>query len=96
MKKPILKVSESNHWAFTQFLIEMHSGKDTSVSWMRIMGTFIILDIMTVWTLACVFDDDCVVNWTLEDMPLGLAGVITAVLLGKVGQALANRCKETK
>jgi hypothetical protein len=49
---------------------------------------------MLVWTGACIFDANWKVNFTLEDMPLGLVGIITAVILGKVSQSYVEGKKE--
>jgi uncharacterized integral membrane protein len=75
------------------FIIDMHSA-ESSTSWTRWVGTFILTNVMLVWTGACIFDANWKVNFTLEDMPLGLVGIITAVILGKVSQSYVEGKKE--
>ena len=87
------------HWSFIQFILDMHSNV-SNVSWMRWMGTVVISNVMIMWTLACIFDGDWEVRMKLEDMPIGLLGIVTAILLGKVGSALSDKigtdCEEKK
>jgi hypothetical protein len=71
---------------FWKFILDMH-GSESSTSWMRWMGTLVIGNIMTVWTFSCIFGDGFQIHFTLEDMPLGLVGIITTMIVGKVGQA---------
>jgi phosphosulfolactate phosphohydrolase-like enzyme len=61
------------------------------------MGTFVITNIMAMWSLACVFDADRKVTFTLEDMPINLAGIIVGIILGKIGQSyVENKAAENK
>jgi hypothetical protein len=78
------------HGRFVQFILDMHSG-ESNVSWMRWMGTVSVTNIMLVWTASCIFDANWKVNFTLEDMPLGLVAIVTTMVAGKVGQALVDR-----
>jgi hypothetical protein len=41
-----------------------------------------------------VVDPGWKINFTLEDMPYGLVGIITAVILGKVSQSYVEGRKE--
>ena len=84
------KRQRGNVWGF---IIDMHSS-ESSTSWTRWMGTFILTNIMMVWTAACIFDQGWRINFTLEDMPLGLVGIITAVILGKVSQSYVEKKNE--
>ena len=84
------KKDRRKHWSFIQFILDMHSN-ESNVSWMRWMGTMIITNIMIMWTLVCIFDGDWEVRLKFEDMPIGLLGIVTAVLLGKVGSALSDK-----
>jgi branched-subunit amino acid transport protein AzlD len=70
--------------AIWQFIADMHSSSP-NVSWTRWMGTLVIGNIMGVWTITCF------VKGKFEEMPLGLASVIATMMLGKVGQAVADR-----
>jgi hypothetical protein len=76
--------------AIWKFLSDMHSG-ESSVSWTRWTSSLVIWNIMGVWTLNCIFNDKLQIVFTFEDMPYGLAGVIATMMLGKVGQAVADR-----
>ena len=88
--KKIKFVDKRKHSAIIQFIIDMHSG-ESMTSWMRWIGTIIVSNIMMMWTLACLFDGDWKINLTLEDMPLNLVGVLLAVIVGKVGQSVAEK-----
>jgi hypothetical protein len=76
--------------SFMRFIIDMH-GAESNVSWMRWIGTMIIANVMIVWTLNCIFDEQMHFCFTLEDIPLNLAGIIGMVILGKVGQAYTDK-----
>lgn len=78
------------HNTLVQFVIDMH-GSESRTSWMRWMGTFVITNIMVMWSLACIFDSDRKITFTLEDMPINLAGVIVGIVLGKVGQSYVEK-----
>ena len=71
-----------------QYIVSMHSN-NTDVSWMRWMGTFIILDIMIMWTVSCVET-----SFTMEDFPTGVIAVLVTVFTGKVGQAISDNFKK--
>jgi len=78
------------HSSIIKWIIDMH-GSETGTSWTRWTGTIILSNIMLVWTASCVFDSGWKINFTLEDMPTGLVAVITAVIVGKVGQSYIER-----
>lgn len=75
------------------FIIDMHSA-ESKTSWTRWMGTFIVSNIMLIWTASCIFNTGWQINFTLEDMPYGLVAIITAVLIGKVSQSYVERKQE--
>jgi uncharacterized integral membrane protein len=73
-----------------QFVLDMHSA-ESSVSWTRWTSSIVIWIIMGIWALNCIFNEDLEIVFTFEDMPIGLAGVIATMIVGKVGQAVVDR-----
>lgn len=90
MKKFKEKRQRGTIWGF---IIDMHSA-ESQTSWTRWMGTFIMTNIMLVWTASCIFGAGWQIAFTLEDMPYGLVAIITAVILGKVSQSYVEGKKE--
>jgi hypothetical protein len=78
------------HSSILRWIIDMHSA-EKGVSWTRWMGTIIISNVMLVWTLSCIFDQGWRIKFTLEDMPTGLVAIVSAALIGKVGQSAVER-----
>ena len=101
MKKKKVVEKKKSH-SVVQFILDMHSA-ESKTSWTRWMGTFIVSNIMIMWSLNCVFGNKVdgdgkiigqMVDFSLVDIPYGLVGIITAVILGKVGQSYVERKQE--
>jgi len=58
---------------------------DQSVSLMRILTAFVVLDIMMTWTATCIKDMD------LNDIPWGVVAVLTAMITGKAVQRFGEK-----
>jgi uncharacterized membrane protein len=87
-------VEKRKRGTWVGFIIDMHAQESTT-SWMRWMGTLILTNIMLMWTLTCLFDADWKFNLSLEEMPLGLLGIVTTVIGGKVLQSMTEKNKNT-
>ena len=69
-----------------EFLKKMFSSNG-DVSWMRVMSTFVVLDIIITWNITCLARLD------FEDIPLNAAGLIGGVILTKAVQTFGERNK---
>jgi uncharacterized membrane-anchored protein YitT (DUF2179 family) len=88
MKKPLERPS-----GIMQFILDMHSGSKTDVSWIRVMGTLVILDVLFVWTLSCFFSGHKM-TFSMEDIPWGVVTIVGIMVTGKVGNFVAERLKK--
>jgi hypothetical protein len=61
------------------------------ISMMRVLTFFVVVDIMGVWTISCVRH-----GFDMQEVPYGVAGIFTAVILGKAGQRFAENEKNKK
>ena len=69
--------------AIGKFLASMFSS-DKTISWTRIVGFLIIVDILSVWTAACLFTRQYI------SIPWSDASVLIAALTGKVVQSFSE------
>lgn len=58
---------------------------DQSVSLMRILVTFVVVDIMIVWNISCVK------AMNLNDIPWGVVSVLGMVITGKAVQRFGEK-----
>ena len=88
-------VEKRKHWWWVKFIIDMHSS-ESQTSWTRWMGTFIVSNIMIMWTLNCIFGNKLddkgkvigqMIDFSLVDMPTGLVAIILGVAVAKVAQS---------
>jgi uncharacterized integral membrane protein len=87
--RPAFK-EKRKHTSGVQFILDMHSA-ESNVSWTRWMGTFILADIMFVWTLSCLLGANWQLEFALNDMPWGIVTIVGIVFGGKLGQAIADK-----
>ncbi len=66
-----------------KFLSSMFSSNQT-ISWTRTVGFLIIVDILTVWTVACI------ANRQYISIPWSDASILIAALTGKVVQSFSE------
>jgi len=71
-----------------EFLKKMF-GSQGDVSWMRVMSTFVVLDVILVWNITCL------AKLKLEDIPLNAAGLVGGVLIAKAAQTFGERNKNS-
>lgn len=55
------------------------------ISMMRVITFFVVIDIMGVWTISCARH-----GFDIQEIPVGVAGIFTAVVIGKMGQRFAE------
>jgi hypothetical protein len=67
-----------------EFLKQAFSSNE-SVSIMRILTVFVVLDIMATWTVTCIKDMD------INDIPWGVVAVLGAMIGGKAVQKFGER-----
>ena len=83
------------------YLRSIFSNSDQA-SWMRIMATIVILDILAVWTLSCLFGPGWTLEFSFEDFPWGVVSIVAIMITGKVTQSLGQSfaepepCKEDR
>lgn len=61
------------------------------ISMMRVLTFFVVVDIVGVWTISCIRH-----GFDIQDIPTGVLGVFTAIVLGKMGQRFAENGGEKK
>lgn len=62
-----------------------------NISMMRVLTFFVVVDIVGVWTISCVKN-----GWVIQDIPTGVLGVFTSIVLAKAGQRFAENGGEKK
>lgn len=67
-----------------EFLKKMFSSQG-DVSWMRVMSTFVILDVIIQWNITCL------AKMKFEDIPINAAGLVGGILVAKVAQTFGER-----
>jgi hypothetical protein len=60
-------------------------------SMMRFLTFFVVIDIMVMWTISIIKND-----FDMQDIPLGVAGIFTAMVASKMGQRFAENGGEKK
>jgi len=61
------------------------------ISMMRVITFFVVIDVVGVWTISCIRH-----GFDMQDIPTGVLGVFTTVVLGKMGQRFAENGGEKK
>jgi hypothetical protein len=58
--------------------------QEGSVSLMRVLTFLVVIDIMSVWTAACLKD------WKVDDLPWGIVTIFGIMITGKAVQKFAE------
>lgn len=59
------------------------------ISMMRVLTFFVVVDIVVMWNITIIKN-----GFSMQDIPTGVLGVFTAMVLGKMGQRFAENKKE--